>query len=134
MSLLPPARIAVIGAGLIGRRHISHVVSEPETTLVAIVDCHPRGAALAESNGVPIFASLTDLVDARNAGQIRLDAVIICTPTHTHVRLGIEAVEAGLDCLIEKPIASTAEETRSLLKSIEESDGVKVLIGHHRRL
>ena len=134
MSPLSPARIAVVGAGLIGRRHISHVVSEPETTLVAIVESHPSGAAIAEFNNVPIFASLTDLVAAHKAGQIALDAVIICTPTHTHVQLGIEAVKAGLDCLIEKPIASTAKKTRPLLRSIEESDGVKVLIGHHRRL
>ena len=134
MSPLLPARIAVVGAGLIGRRHISHVVSEPETTLVAIVECHPNGAAVAKSNNVPIFESFSDLVGARKAGQIVLDAVIICTPTHTHVQLGIEAVKAGLDCLIEKPVASTAEESRPLLKSIEESDGVKVLIGQHRRL
>ena len=134
MSELRPVRIAVIGAGLIGRRHISHVVSEPETTLVAIVESHPSGAAIAETNNVPIFTSLTHLVDARKAGQIELDGVIICTPTHTHVQLGIEAVKAGLDCLIEKPVASTAEEVRPLLKCIEQSEGVKVLTGQHRRL
>lgn len=50
----------------------------------------------------------------------------------THVQLGIEAVKAGLHCLIEKLIASTAEESRPLLKCIEESDGVKGLIEQHR--
>lgn len=77
MPGMNPLRIAVAGAGVIGRRHIELIAADPACTLSAIVDPTPAAKALADSAGVPYHASLPALL----AGT-RPDAVIIATPNH----------------------------------------------------
>jgi hypothetical protein len=81
----PVTSIAVIGAGLIGKRHIDHVVSEPLTRLAAIVEPTPAGKELAVKHGVPCYSSVTELIAARDASEVQVDAAIVGTPTHTCV-------------------------------------------------
>ncbi len=52
----PPVKLAVLGAGLIGRRHIEHVLAQPDAELTAIVDPSPAARSLAEEKRVPWFA------------------------------------------------------------------------------
>ena len=57
------ARIAVIGAGVIGTRHISVLASDPrEFTLAAIADPLPKSEAVAERNGAPWFADYREML------------------------------------------------------------------------
>lgn len=122
-----PVRLAVLGAGLIGRRHIEHVLAEPEAELAAIVDPMPAAKALADERGVPWFPSLAALVAAA-----RPDGVIIATPNQLHVENGLEAVAAGLPALVEKPLADEVAEATRLVEAAEAA-GVPLLTGHHRR-
>jgi predicted dehydrogenase len=120
-------RILVIGAGLVGHRHVRHVVEEPRSELAAVVDSDARKKGLADEAGVPFY---TDLEQA--FGEIRADAAIIATPNQTHTRIGIQCLEEGLHILVEKPIdADPAAATRL----IETADANKLglLVGHHRR-
>lgn len=80
-------RIAVVGTGLIGKRHILHIVSEPLTTLVAIIEPHPSGKELAAEHGIPCYDSVAALIAARDADTVLVDAAIVGTPTHTSVFL-----------------------------------------------
>lgn len=84
-TINPVTSIAVIGAGLIGKRHIDHIVSEPLTHLAAIVEPTPAGKELAAKHGVPCYASVTELIAARDANEVQVDAAIVGTPTHTCV-------------------------------------------------
>ena len=118
-------RIAVAGAGLIGARHIEHVVRE--ATLCAVVDPAPAGKAAAERHGVPWYPRLGALFDAD-----RPDGVVVATPNRLHVETGLECVLAGVPALIEKPIADDPDSAETLVRAAEDAD-VPLLVGHHRR-
>lgn len=64
-------------AGLIGRRHIEHVRSEPQTHLTAVVDPTPAGLACAKELGVAAYASVEELLQARSDVLVQVDAAIL---------------------------------------------------------
>jgi predicted dehydrogenase len=120
-----PVRLAIMGTGLIGRRHAEHVAREAD--LAAVVDPSPSARAVAEAHGAPWFASLDDLLAVD-----RPDGVIVATPNQLHVENGLACVGAGLPALIEKPIADAVADAESLVAAAEAA-GVPLLVGHHRR-
>ena len=120
-------RIAVAGAGAIGRRHIELIGESPECKLSAIVDPSPATAELAARAGVPLFASLADLLAAD-----RPDGVIDATPNSLHVANALLCIDAGIAVLVEKPIAHTVDEGERLVRAVETTPEARVLIGHHR--
>ena len=77
-------KLAVLGTGLIGKRHIEHVAAEPQAELAAIVDPSPAGKAMAGEMNVrwaPSFAALLE-VDTP-------DGIIVATPNQIHVANGL---------------------------------------------
>ena len=120
-------RLAVLGAGLIGRRHIEHVDAEAMADLAAVVDPSPEGEAVARRHGTRWFASLGEML-----AQDKPDGVIIATPNQLHVENGLEAIAAGVPALVEKPIADDVASATALVEAAEAA-GVALLIGHHRR-
>ncbi|MEY2873589.1 MAG: hypothetical protein RLZZ373_960, partial [Pseudomonadota bacterium] len=123
---MTPTRIAVAGAGIIGRAHIDVLLNSSTCALAAIVDPSPGAQALAEQRGVPLFASLAALIVAD-----RPDAVVLATPNALHVPQALACLEAKLPVLVEKPIAPTVAEAETLARRAEAS-GIPVLVGHHR--
>ena len=119
------ARLAVMGAGLIGRRHIEHVTRE--ASLAAVIDPVPAAKAIAEEHGVAWYPDLASMLMCD-----RPDGVIVATPNQLHVEHGLQCVAADLPALIEKPIASDAAEASRLVEAAETA-GVPLLVGHHRR-
>jgi predicted dehydrogenase len=120
-------RIAVAGAGLIGRRHIEEIQKCGSTEPAAIVDPVPAGAELASRVGVPVYPSLTELFAAGHP-----DGVILATPNQMHVQGGLECVEAGVPVIVEKPIGHTVEDATRLVEAAEAAK-VPLLTGHHRQ-
>jgi predicted dehydrogenase len=120
-------RIAVAGAGLIGRRHIEEVRRSEVAELVAVVDPTPAAAALAAADGVPAYPSLAELFAAGVP-----DGVILATPNRLHVTGGLECVDAGVPVLVEKPIADSVEGATRLVE-LADAKGVPLLTGHHRQ-
>src|SRR3954466_14062170 len=119
-------RLAVAGAGLIGRRHVEEVDASPVATLAAIVDPGPVGPELAQKYGVPLHTSITELFAAGKP-----DGVILATPNQLHVDGGLECVAAGVPGIVGKPIGDTVEGATRLVEA-GEAAGVPVLTGHHR--
>ncbi|MDA8258262.1 MAG: Gfo/Idh/MocA family oxidoreductase [Betaproteobacteria bacterium] len=119
-------RIAVAGAGLIGLRHIEEIERSPACRLAAIVDVSPKAAEVARAAGVPLYASLAELLV-----EDRPDGVILATPNQLHVEHGLACIAAGIPTLIEKPVAHNLAEGLRLAEAAE-SAGVKLLVGHHR--
>lgn len=125
--------IIVIGAGLIGPRHASHVVNRPNARLYAIVDHSAKGPSVAESFGVPLYKNLTEMFEYCDAYNVKYpDAAIIATPNHTHVPLGLHLASKGVHLLVEKPLSPNASDSKTLIDYCN-SVNVKLLVGHHRR-
>jgi predicted dehydrogenase len=120
-------RLAVLGAGLIGKRHIQHVLAEPQAELLAVVDPMPLGQQIAQESGVKWFPSFAAMIETD-----RPDGIIVATPNQVHVANGLEAVAAGVPALIEKPIADDIAAGEELIRAAEAA-GVPLLVGHHRR-
>jgi predicted dehydrogenase len=120
-------RIAVAGAGQIGKRHVEMIARNAGCALSALVDPAPAAADYARSLGVPLYPSLAELL----AGD-RPDGVIIATPNQMHVDQTLECIAARVPTLVEKPVAHTLAAGVRLCEAAEAS-GVPVLVGHHRR-
>ncbi|HET9764293.1 MAG TPA: Gfo/Idh/MocA family oxidoreductase [Casimicrobiaceae bacterium] len=121
-------RIAVVGAGMIGRRHIELVRAGPECVLAAIADPAPAAEALAADAGVPHYASLESLLTAAR----RVDGIILATPNALHAAQALQCIAAGIPVLVEKPVAHTVEAGAALCDAVERSHA-RLLVGHHRR-
>jgi len=120
-------RVAVLGAGVMGKNHARIYHELPEAELVAIVDTHEQaGRALAELYGVHFYPTLNEL--PANA----VDAVSVCTPTSTHHTVGLHCLNMGFHMLMEKPIAATVEQGAELLNRAREKN-VIFMVGHSER-
>jgi predicted dehydrogenase len=124
---MKPAKLAIVGAGLIGRRHMELVSASAECTLVAVCDTDPARAVAAEEFGVPFYQSLEALL-SESAPQ----GAIIATPTDQHATVGIVCAEHRVHMLVEKPITAGVAESEQFL-NVAERCGVQILVGHHRR-
>jgi predicted dehydrogenase len=122
-----PLRVAVVGAGLIGRRHIALVRASACCELAAVVDPAPEAALLAQSAQVTCYAELARLLE-----HDRPDGIIVASPNAFHLEHGLACIDAGIPALIEKPIATTVADGMQLATAAERR-GVPVLVGHHRR-
>jgi predicted dehydrogenase len=123
-----PIAIAVVGAGVIGRRHIELVARSPDCRLAAIVDPSPSAVAFAKSQHAPLYTSL----QAALSQPERPDGVILATPNQLHVDQALECVAAGVPTLVEKPVAHTVEAGIRLCEAAEAANA-RILVGHHRR-
>ena len=111
-------RIAVAGAGLIGRAHIAALQGSPTCELSAIVDPSPAVNAS--------FISIDELLR-----KDRPDGVVLATPNPLHVPQTLQCIEAGLPVLLEKPVADNVAQGERLVAEIEKR-AAKILVGHHR--
>lgn len=121
------ARLAVVGMGLIGRRHAGLIRDSGDADLVAVADPDPGSAAFASGIGVAHYRTLDELL-----ARERPDGVVVATPSDLHVPHALACIAAGVPVLVEKPVATTVEDARHLADAAEAA-GVPVLVGHHRR-
>ena len=122
-----PVRIAVAGAGLIGRAHVARILASPDAALAGIADPSPEGAALAAAHGVPHAPGMAAILAAA-----RPDAAIAATPNRRHVPDALACLDAGIPCLVEKPVADTVEDAERLVDAAART-GIPVQVGHHHR-
>jgi predicted dehydrogenase len=133
VSTSHPLRVAVVGAGAFGRNHL-RVYRELEQSgeavqLVAVVDRDPAVAAEAAAKfGIPGFAT----IEACLATVKTLDAASICVPTVHHASGAEPLLAAGIDLLIEKPLAASLADADRILELARRHDRI-VQAGHLER-
>ncbi|HON34818.1 MAG TPA: Gfo/Idh/MocA family oxidoreductase [Methanothrix sp.] len=116
--------VGVLGVGAMGRNHV-RVYSELKGVDTVYVYDPVQENAQRASEFATVCRSSEELL-------ARAEAVSICVPTRYHFELAREAVKAGVNCLIEKPITLTVQEGERLLEEIEKSD-LTVGVGHIER-
>ena len=119
-------RIAVAGAGYIGQAHMGAARNSATVALSAVVDPSPAAKAHADAAGVPLYASLAELF-----AKDKPDGVVLATPNPLHLPHALECIAAGVPMLLEKPIALTVAEGKTLVRAADEANA-KILIGQHR--
>jgi len=119
-------RIAVIGVGHLGQHHARILAAMPEVDLVAVVDSRPeRAAEIAATYGTAPLTDASTLIG-------RVDAVIVATPTVSHVEIALPFIEAGAAVLVEKPLASSLAEADRLVDAAAARN-VLLATGHTER-
>ena len=136
-SNLSPVHIAVCGAGAFGRNHLriyrELAQSGNSIKLAAILESDSsRSASLHEKWGVPVYSSIDEALAARARGEVRIDAASVCVPTSAHHAIAAPLLKAGIDLLIEKPIAATTAEADDLI-ALAQQHGRIVQTGHLER-
>jgi predicted dehydrogenase len=125
-------RVAVIGVGAFGRNH-ARVYSELQrqsepVELAGIVDSDlSRAQSIAAQFGTQPYGSVKDLL----ADQ-KIDAATVAVPTIHHLSVARELMQAGVDVLVEKPVASTLAEADELIR-LANSSGRVAMVGHLER-
>ena len=124
---MPRVRIAVIGTGAFGQRHIAYLKRERVAEIVAVADPSAAAADYARAEGLRHFADYRDMLD-----EVGPEGAIIASPNALHVPMGLACAERRVHMLVEKPLADTVEAARDLSGAAERA-GVALLVGHHRR-
>ncbi len=127
-------RIGIIGTGWIADKHISSILKMPDVELVAAADLvegkAERFLAKHGVTGVRVYDSGAELVADKS---LELDAVTICTYNRQHAPCAIEALNAGLHVLLEKPFTVTLDEAVEVMRA-ERKSGKLLSIGFQPRM
>ena len=123
-------KIGLIGCGGMGRAHIARIVGELSgAQVVAAADVNIEAAqAVADSVGGTAYGSGAELINDPN-----VDAVLIATFGSVHTPDVIAAIEAGKPVLVEKPLATTAEDCESIMDAEIKGGKKLVTVGFMRR-
>lgn len=124
---MKPVRLAVLGAGAMGRKHAELIRAGGHGTLVGICDPDPRCRSVAEGLHVPFYGSPEELLEREKP-----EGAIIATPNALHAEHAVLCASHSVHILVEKPVADTLENAHRLVAAAEAA-GVRVLVGHHRR-
>ena len=121
-------RVAVVGAGIYGMNHINAYRWCPEAELVSVCDLNPKlREKVEEEFGIRTYEQVSTMLETEE-----IDAVSIATPDCYHAAPALEAIRHGKDVLIEKPLATTPEDARTIISEAKKY-GVRVAVDYHKR-
>jgi UDP-N-acetyl-2-amino-2-deoxyglucuronate dehydrogenase len=110
-------KTAVIGCGDVSSVHFAALTAMPNVELVAVCDTDPGRLDVATSTySVPGFADHRELL-----ARARPDVVHICTPHDSHAPIAIDGLDAGVNVILEKPLADTPEAGRRIVAASQRS-------------
>jgi predicted dehydrogenase len=120
-------KIAVVGPGLIGKKHLQ-LVAEGSASCVAAIVAPNRSDhfVTAARYEVPLYHDIYSMLHSA-----KVDGVIVSSPNAFHVDQAVACIEAGVPVLVEKPIAHTYESGKILVDTAARRN-VPLLVGHHR--
>jgi len=123
-------RFGLIGYGLWGRHHAAALTAASGAVVSAIACASEATAAGARKDypAVPVHLGYRGLLERAD-----IDAVAVAVPNHLHAEVGVAALKAGKDVLMEKPMATTVEGCDALIEAAR-AGGRVLTIGHELRL
>jgi predicted dehydrogenase len=117
-------RVAVIGVGNRGSHLLGHMIKVPGVKVVAICDLDAQKlqsmAAAHAGQQFALYEDFRKMLDERKD----IDAVVVATPTDTHMGIAIAVLEAGKHIYAEKPMAFSPEECRTVLNATRSAKGI----------
>jgi predicted dehydrogenase len=121
-------RVGIIGVGNNGFGHVkAELKMQDEAELTAVCDVYaPRLDRAVTASKAKGYRDYQELLADKN-----VDAVIISTPDHWHARIAIDAMRAGKDVDVEKPMARTIEEAKEMVRVAQETGRVLAVDSEH---
>ena len=120
--------IGVVGTGFWGENQVRVLRQNPLSELVGICDNNEKRAReIGTKYGVPWYSDVDKFLRIKN-----LEAVTVCTPTQTHLKVGLRVMETGRSVLIEKPMTGEEHSAVKLVNTAKKT-GVKLLVGFIER-
>ena len=119
-------KVGLIGLGMMGKNHLRILASLDDVELVGVAD--PL-ATVGMASGLGRHETFTEYRDLLDRG---LDYCVIAAPTGFHKEISVEALNRGVNCLIEKPVAVNHEEALKIQFAAEKAKKL-VAIGHIER-
>ncbi len=120
--------VGVIGTGFWGENQVRVLRQSRIADLIATCDANEKRAKeIGTKYGVPWYTDIEKFLRIPD-----LEAVTVCTPTQTHLKVGLSAIEAGKNLLIEKPMTGEDRAAEKLVNSAGKA-GVKLLVGFIER-
>ena len=117
-------KIGIIGLGVMGKKHVDAVEKTDLVRLTAVCDCKKDVAdKCAEENNVKVYYHANKLI---NSGEV--DAVLIATPHYDHTPITINAFEAGLHVISEKPIAVHKADAEKMIEAHKKHPELKFTV------
>src|SRR4051812_40790414 len=126
----PPVRFGLVGFGAWGQFHAQSIAGNPAAQLVAITapSAASREAAAKAYPAARVFADHREML-----AQTKLDLVDVVTPSHTHLEIATDALNAGCHLLLEKPMAIRVEDCRAII-ALAARRSRQLAVGHEMRL
>ncbi len=122
-------RIAVVGAGAFGEKHLDALKNIPHAEVKVVVSVSVEEARkLADKFGIADVSDSYEEVLKRDD----IDAVILTTPTPMHASQAIAAMKAGKHVEVEIPVADSWEDAQEVLR-VQQETGKVCMVGHTRR-
>ncbi len=119
-------KVAVVGVGHLGKWHADKYASAADCELLAVVDTNIENARdIAQKHGADAYSDYRDIIPL-------VDAISLVVPTSLHYKIAREFLEAGIHCLIEKPITESIAEAETLIEIARENTLV-LQVGHIER-
>lgn len=119
-------KVGVVGVGHLGQHHARLYGELSGAELVGVVDQDAqRAQEIAKKNGCDVYASVAELAQ-------RIDAASVAVPTVAHRQVAEELLLAGIDVLVEKPLAPTLDDADAI-NATAETAGKLVMVGHTER-
>lgn len=121
-------RVGIAGCGGISNAHIPVLQQLEGVEIRAVCDINPeRAASAAERTGARVERDFNSLIASDD-----IDVIHVLTPHYLHAPLAIAALKAGKNVLTEKPMATTLEDARAMVKAARESKGRLAVIFQNR--
>ena len=119
-------KVAVVGVGHLGKWHADKYAACEACELVAVVDTNIENAReIADKHGAVAYSDYREIIPL-------VDAISLVVPTSLHYKIAREFLEAGIHCLIEKPMTETVAEASELIE-IAQNKGLTLQVGHIER-
>jgi myo-inositol 2-dehydrogenase / D-chiro-inositol 1-dehydrogenase len=127
MASREPVRLAVIGAGRMGRTHLRALARTERVTAAAVVEPVAAVREALAVEGFRAWASIDELLEHE-----RVDGALVAAPTDLHLELVTRLAASGIPILCEKPCGLRAEDTREAVRTAADA-GVLLQVGYWRR-
>lgn len=120
-------RFAIVGCGRIAQRHAEHIAGQGK--LVAVCDTHKeRREEMAANYNSKAYSTLDELLQQEK----NIDLIAVCTPNGLHAGQSIQALEAGIHVLCEKPMAITVNDCEHMIAAANKANKHLFIVKQNR--